>query len=596
MKKTTLFILLLFLMTISLSAQFVNTTFYAPNQDVQGKRVTVISGIPVCYNGSTNCDEIVFSNTVSIPAEPDKFMLVRTEDWGSFINAVVANHELNDHDIISTADHGILVAGHPNKGNPDGTAFLAVMKYDNSLNLQWSKQIPLIYRPEFPGKENIAIEKVLYEGEEHYYIACTGGNPDPLLYSEGVISAVRIDQNGNLIWHKTYTDPNRHDKAPWGFPLSGRIAFQNDGVNDITAYPDGGQLLFCIAGTRFEYLDFYGSPLTDNLTFYMSIDENGNIVHDFRFHLTNHYAYTPDMVWDGNFLVTVYEQQNTFPPPPDTPAFIMGLTRLNPDLSLHDYDYYSPAPWLPLSIRPQSISLNSSGNYIVSCWEDLNPIGRTSGFCEISSSLPPMTISPRQSNQLQDQVYISQKHVTDANDRHYMVPTVNKSLSGITNNRPRLIRSGNAITDLCGRTDYDLFPSPGYGIFIIELYADHPTEGISDYLFESWEMDLTQDYCEQAPDPWLYRLSNTDKKDVQINPTLLRNSTENVKCTIHSIDQGNAEIIVLNAVGQVIYHKRVATTTGENIFSIDTQFAVGINIIKVIVNKVVTTKKIVVTG
>ncbi len=597
--KRSVFIFAAVLLVWAVSAQSNNMTYYLDDYDVRGKRVTVIPGtVQPCVGNPANCDQIVFSTSAHAIAKPQEFMLIRTDFYGNFSQASLHAHEMELHHIITTADNGILVAGIPNRINADALAMLAVIKLDASLNVQWSRQIPLRYRNILLGRENIGIEAVYYPDldEEHYFIACNEGSPIASVSEDGVISVVRIDQNGNLIWHKTYENQSRPLDLP-GPPYYGVVLYQKDGVNDLTTYmdEDQGKLLLCITGTRYSYLHFWGSQQIDNQLFFMSIDEDGDIVYDYQIYHTNHYAFAPDMVWDGTHLVTIYEQQHTFPSPPAPPTYITGIVRLNPDLTIVDQYYYEPFYPRLLSYRGQSITLGLNGEYVVGCWKTGDPAGRTAGFFLIDPVT--MTTSPlRLHNQLRDQVYYDQKHFTDAAGFHYMIPTVNKAYSSALHDRPRLLKADPTLMETCGGYDESVLITPGYGSMLYYSRQEVPGYEIYDYYFGIEEMDFQQDRCIDDPDPTTYRpaTGSGSATEPAVSPTLLSGIAEPVNVRYHSDTEGFMDIAVYNTLGQLIDEQRTAAHKGDNSFTVNARFAPGINLVTLSCNGVTTTRKIIV--
>ena len=592
------------IISISSSAQF-NTTYSSDNYQIQGKRVT---GIPGCNGG----DEIIFTNSVSTPSGPiSRFMLVHTDNnMGNVINQSLHSYELEKHHIINTNDGGILIAGYLN-GLSNGFASLVVMKFDPCTSLDnptWQLKIPLNIRTNPYSnidpyvRENIGIDKIIGNDQlDDYYVAFNEGNPDNNFANEGVISVARIDDQGNLIWHKTYSDPNRSI-------LSKGIV--NDGVNDITAYEDqpfSNTNLLCIAGTRFSEQSYFGSGVFDNDIFFISIDENGSIVYPYSQTLAGIY-YSPDQIWDDsrNLLTTVYEGETWT----GSGSFETGLIRLDATLTTIDNSGFRDMSGYNYSVRGQGISLNSNKDYIISCWEDSRTTTRTSGFFDIPAATIPTAawltttvLVARMNNWNRDQIYFGQKHFTDANDKNYMVPTVNKlSASGATTyDRPRLIQMEFMVpydSYVCGRWDIDLDVHSRDGLVTL-TYQEDDSGDPQDFSFSYQDISLDQEWCDTSdiPNNRYYRLANnvhTNSK-VQVFPTVLQNNTETVKCEFYSDNEGFAEIEIFNSIGQVFYNKREKVVKGDNSIRISTEFATGLNIIKIAAKNTITTQKIVVS-
>lgn len=116
------------------------------------------------------------------------------------------------------------------------------------------------------------------------------------------------------------------------------LTFLNDGVNDITAFPDPNNpeaKLLSIAGTSFNNIAPFQTGSIATEIFFLLIDENGSI--QSQYHNTNntHLFHSPDQIWDENLnlLVTVFEGWNAL-----YNVYDSYLIRLNPDLTLTPLD------------------------------------------------------------------------------------------------------------------------------------------------------------------------------------------------------------------------------------------------------------------
>jgi hypothetical protein len=158
------------------------------------------------------------------------------------------------------------------------------------------------------------------------------------------------------------------------------------------------------------------------------------------------------------------------------------------------------------------------------------------------------------------------------------------------------IEAFDHVINYCQEVDYPLNPIPNsYQIFAVADQLFAPTTGTFQFT-NPGEKIGKDDICPKSlfsPKTASVAYVNT-KVSVAVNPTVVYN--DNVTCEITGVQPTDAEIIVCNAVGSVLYKKMVAVHAGKNNYQVDRSvFNSGLNIVRVIQNNaVINTTKIVV--
>jgi hypothetical protein len=588
MKKLSLFTLLV-AGTTALHAQTFNSTYYEPGYYMTGNSIALLN--------KNSTKEIVFSAYGRDTANPstgvymNRFWLVKTDSNGVFQAAVRRDTTNGKERIIETLDsnllHISLFGDH-----------ISVTKYSQALGILWDINLTHPSGVGFSADpwSNIGVVKVTnpsapVPNQEEYYVTYTSGAIDPTYTQDANLAAFRLDQNGTLIWHKIYTDNNRGSYNPMS-------AFR-DYASSITTFVNGsGQRNFAIAGTRQVYDPF----LEDNL-FTLIIDDNGNLVSDYRKIVTADFEPSmPDILWDGDSLVMTYMEENrSFLSSPPYVATGIGLIKFDDAYSLlRGRFYYDECENYGLSITK-----SSDGNYLVSGLV-------TDCFGTSPYSMNPYLLKIKRNNLVPDfykryNVYktasVFSWHRTDDNDMNYLLPTLNPEMwpTGMIGGT-RLIRT-DASGNTCGAQDFSINTlafTPSNTIFYYSPWD------INDYSLNSTivnPVSLVQTECKSGGTPGenYYRQAAeaTPSFNAKVVPTLLDHaSAQTVDCIITSDHNTTIELCVYNTLGQQIYATKQAVNTGSNSIRFNANAcAMGLNmIILTEQGKVIHTAKVVRTN
>ncbi|HTN17580.1 MAG TPA: hypothetical protein VL092_07870, partial [Chitinophagaceae bacterium] len=300
----------------------------------------------------------------------DKLMLTKMDASGNPIAAILRDSTWGAERIIETSDTCILSVS-------DFRHVVRVTKYDQNLNQLWTQSYEKARPANLSEYSAVDIAPAVIDGVEQYFISFSEGTFDPVNYpSDEHLALIRIDYNGNFMWHYLYHNANRNNYYPPNMVL-------RDKANSLVVFSDPNdpmRHLIAVAGTQVLW---DGGDLNPAL-FYIIIDEWGNILRQYkRVHSpsdapTDLY-YCPDIQFDGDSLVSSFTQQNTYLGPP--PGTFSAYSILKTDLNLGGFR--ERGFWNSCENRSATLSIVGSGNnmsYVLS---------GMSGLCGMTSGMSP---------------------------------------------------------------------------------------------------------------------------------------------------------------------------------------------------------------
>jgi len=474
-----------FLSPVFISAQ-INKTFTLSGMNVTNASIAYIppaSGGGIYLAGSMGSVGNIYR---------DSFIISKLDGSGNYLFGRYHPIQVVRQTMTNTSDNGILCAILGTRsGGPYG---LNLIKYNAGLNPIWSRTFPFTGNAEPASR--IDIEKVVNpsSGADEYYILCSDG-PATGTYS---ISLTKVSATGTLLWRKRYIQnaPANGDDAP----------------TSLTSYTDRqtGALRIVIAGSKRYYQA--GGGEVDYL-FYMTVDNNGNIVNPYtRMATVGVEKSYPDVLFDGENLVTTFLLENNgFVPgyTPSTIGFIKTDLNFNP--------IAANARWITCENYGLSITMSPDNNYIIS-----GTVGRcgppatdatTPYFLKINrTTLAPIYFKRYNINR--DVTGLIGRHITDVSGNNYIPATVTDVTVPQTLIRALVTTStGNS----CGAEDwqintYEFTPTKDtlrYGIASTTIQAGLPLTTVP--------VHMTQTDCFNSGKPSQYRMEETAITDENLD-------------------------------------------------------------------------------
>lgn len=546
----------------SVRAQSFNNSY-----EYVGTNLTTTNNVLVASTGD------VYFASFSTQSSVVTLYITRTDHLGNVSKVIQLEGFPANGKLVETNDLGVLFATYQNGGQE-----LAIVKFDQDLNVQWSKYVP-IGAAVLPTTNRIDIEKVLTnDGKERYLVLCASSTFYPqYVNSDAAFSLVYLEENGDLVWHRKYADLNR---ASAGFNTirdipSGLTSMKNE----------GGDIFFLVAGTRQEW-----TSIPQPYLFFQMVDEAGNIVSQYKRVQTVGNCYFADVVTgDNGEFVCVYTDGNTgFSGDPVNQSGV-GLIPLIPfNLDPGFGRYY----WQPQTIEHfgYAVTKTSDGDYMVACY---------AGWSNGNTIINPGLLKINHAN-LQPEFYkrynIGKNAVspgalqTDAEDYSYITGTVDPLPPGnvYPNTKVRLIKADPS-GDACGAESYpvnfvDFGPVVQGFIYTDEQYAD-----IFDQDIAVSNIDFGLDECNPNNNPELYRgtglMEMPENIAISVVPTVIDQESQTVKCSFFTRDNAAVSIKVYNILGQLIHSQQENVTAGQAEINIQPQsWANGISIVQVYLN------------
>lgn len=509
----------------------------------------------------------------------DKLMLTKMDASGNPITAVLRDSTWGAERIIETSDTGILSVS-------DFPHLVKVTKYDQNLNQLWTQSYQKARPANLSEYSAVDIEPAVMDNVEQYFISFSEGSYDPVNYpSDEHPALIRIDHNGNLMWHHLYHNTNRNNYYPPNMVL-------RDKANSLVSFMDPNdpmRRLVAVAGTQILW---DGGDLNPAL-FYMIVDEWGNILRQYkRVHSpsdapTDLY-YCPDIQFDGDSLVSSFTQQNTQIGPP--PGIFSAYSILKTDVSLGGFR--ERAFWNSCENRSSTLSITGSGDnmsYVLSGMSGL--CGMTSGMGPTLMAISPNSLFPATFSRynVNSDVFASTGpvwscfHRTDDSGYHYFPvdPHLNGYNTWISGFR---VLVANPSLQTCGFNSgsvstEDLAPT----VNEIEYEME---QGLFTTFFFLPEVFVSVSYtdCDTATNPDNYRLAGEavaagNAYTAQVFPTLV-NREDKITCNILSPGASTIEISITDALGRLINKEKHEIAAGSNTLQLETaSFAHGLNLV-----------------
>ncbi len=600
MKKNIVLVLLALVCAFASQAQS-NKTYYMPGagNELQGQSIALLNK----HSTKEYVVGAIWYDTAA-PIMYPKYMLTKMSATGFPIISLMRDSTFMVERIMETFDSCIITVS-------DFYDQVLVNKYDQSLSLMWTTSIQKLV----PGGAStyygaIDIEPVYRPSnppgmQEDYYIYFSEGSSDPTAYPYDETHAVaKVNENGNLMWHKVYYDVNRSTYDWW--------VIEQDKANSLEAFPDAtdpNRINLALAGTRL----YYDPGQSINL-YYMTIDEDGNILQQLR-NVINDYSehYCQDIHYDGDSLVASFTQENAHFQDP-TIASAYSIMKFDTALS----SFRGRSLWNDCENVTATLSIATTDsvyqpgtddmlprlgpgtdkNYILSgwigkCYPMSNPYAYANpGFMKIDRiTLDPIWLN-RYNVFTQGWVSIGSVwncyHRTDEDENNYLAYDPRWNGSGVDIRGFRVLVTDPAL-DACGAKwfnvhHYDLKPiAYNYTYDVIEF--TQPTS----FPLREMRLNLTSDDCKDLPDAdsWGYKGTavntvSTQAFSIDVKPTIIRSENEMVSCKMNSLYDGPVEIVVSDMVGRVVYSRKYEVKKGENNMRISTaSFAKGMNVVHI---------------
>lgn len=563
MKKFIVTVITVGCLALTLQAQTINKTYYDKD-----RRLEPLSTALLQEAGK----ERIFTSMRTTETNGDqKLMITKTDENGNFIKAILQDHCLEIHRIISTSDNCLLLVA-PMVATPGGvlsSANLMVMKLDVNLNVIWSRIYPAApHANSTIVHSNIDVAKYTRGGVESYYIYYSGQGP--LSGDETSFAIAKINGTGALAWHKVYADP-AHTGGGVLRDMAGGITVFNRGAN-----PE-----FAVVGKR-ENWDI-GST---HRLFYMNINESGNITSPYQWVNTGgSRPESPDITWDGTDLISTYIELNSGIVVNPNNASGIGFIKSDINYSAFSGRYY----WQTCENYGRSITVAPDGNYVMgglasrcSPTQPAGDYGYTPYFLKINRT----TFNPiafRRYNKL-EQVRVWGAHIANGTGDNYITGEVPSTCIGCPQGY-RLIKTDPAL-NACGAEPFPITTVTTAPGAIAIPYTPFSFGGSMPYGITSTVVTLPEQMCTQAFNRALGMNDITEEEasGIVIAPNLLRSSTEQVTCTVDGTLGKTAEITVYNLLGQLLYSKKHALSSGSNTINVPATFSTGMNMLRVAVD------------
>lgn len=599
--KKNIAIMVLGLLCIASAYAQTNKTYRLAGYELQGQSFAFL-------NKLSTKDYVVGSVAFDQSAPPGaypKYLLTKMDINGTPMATLLRDSSTMVERIVETADSGVIVV-------TDYYDEVMIRKYDNNLVPVWSSFV----LKRTPGGAStyygsIDIEPVLLPNNppnapEDYFIIFSEGSSDPNQYQyDEQLSVIRIDFNGNLVWHKIYNDMARSTYDPW-------VSVVDKG-NSLVSFPDPmnpNDKLLALAGTRMLF-----SPGMSLSLFYMTIDINGTIVSQYK-NVINDYAehYCPDIQYDGDSLVASFTQENGGFPDPTIPSAYSIMKFDNALSGFRARSYWSDCENIPVTIAVSTddslygitddgsapmLGPGTDKNYVVGGWvgkcypQSNNFAWANPAFLKVDK----ITLDPIQFKRynVYQEVWASIGsvwncyHRADNDGYQYLgldprFPTASGPETGVRVlvTDPTLSTCGERNFDI---TYYDLSP-------VDYSYNYDPVDFNQTTFFPLPEIgvSLTYDDCDMSTKPDYYKTSsvtttvhNAAQFEVQVVPTLVSNKAgETVECKVKSPAKTKVDIAVYNVLGQVSYQQSYDVKVGDNVLRFDASLlSSGMNIVRV---------------
>lgn len=513
----------------------------------------------------------------------NKYTLSRFGPTGNYIPPTVVRDSSYNLDCITETNHGSFTGFVVASELVD---HLLVSKYDLSMNQIWSVRVNKSNPMQFVSvyaEVDIEVERDGAGNDLNYYIVFTSGPNDPTYDQDNCLSVVKMDINGAVAWHKTYSDVNR----------SGYEWYQvlRDKAYSITSFPDPndpGQNLYAIAGDRI-FFNLAPSPST----FYMVIDPAGNIVTQYTDITTHSPHYYPDIVYDGDSLAISFLQTNVNNEP--SAYGIMktdiGLSSFRGQTYINECENYA-----------HSISFDGT-DYIIGGWA--GPCSTTTPYQSNTSLLRISQTSLAAVDYKRFNVYqevLGNRHKTElSSGDNFITGFTNNAYSAWGTRGLRITKTDNTFST-CGATDLD-----------VETFDLEPDDNQREYEavdYYEWEylevptmdVDLYQDYCVEDGSQDYYKPGSTavahiagiNNATVAINPTAVKDANTPVMCTINTEVNMEVTIDVYNVSGQILSSEKQNIAAGETAIRVNTSnITAGMHFVRVKGdNKLLLTQKV----
>lgn len=546
---------------LSSIAQTINKTYELTYHDLKSQCVV-----------AKPADSIIFMTASAYSGNSQKMLITKTDADGNVLQTLMIDTPFYDHRLVAT-DTGVLFASLMDSN-------LYVISFNNNLIMQWSKQIPVgNIVPSYPYMTVDIEVSHDYSGNEVYYITCAARPRDSNYVNKDIaFSIVKLDNIGQLVWHKTYADQNRGSSSTFAI---------HDLVHSITKIDSSGNY-FNIAGTRKETDYAYSAFTHFNYLFFINIDDNGNIVQNYeRVQTADSMPYSPDVVWDvaNQTIACTYTETNAgnIPSLPASNINGIGLMTLMPNLQANAGRYY----WRYCENEGLSITSLGDTSYMIGCgiYNCDSSFLYNPAFLRINSSTLNYELFAHY-NQLRN-VKNTSYHVSDAAGNGYMVPYTNDNITD-----KRLIKVDQSLTS-CG-SRYDT----------VDMISYLPQNMPFLYVADSDTIIYNFTYSESYPNllltdcDTLTKIKDRDKYKptdvhtyapggiaISVTPTILYDANEQIYCDIMAPNNKAVDIVVYNMTGQVRYRKSLALDKSHNRLTIPAgTMSSGLNMVQIYID------------
>ncbi len=450
-----------------------------------------------------------------------------------------------------------------------------VYRLDNNGNLIWSRWYS---DPDlFISEAFLAIRT--FENQENYIIVGTANYPRH-------IYAIKINANGDQIWSNQYYDPNL-------------VNSKYDYVTSIVY--DEEYEGYIIAGTEHDYYTT-GFPTLDLFTF--GIDINGNISRDYKkYDLSlGDNEHNPHIIQDINedgFIMAFGTRaggvQN------NTVSFISTMT-LNPDLTPSGASLYaSPNAY---ESHANSIYVDPHGFYDLGCFIydgiEGQPNGvRNPSFLRLDPSTAPLSYLRYNTDQDQTCTFMAQDFT--GTHENYVLKTDHLA-NGVWS--IGLIRTElNGFTD-CAEDEPINWYSSGVDFwdqnYETYYFAETKYSEVKEWKTESKPIHCTDlMFTDNDPDqvsllapPSQGNIYDTPQEiagaldnDLLVYPTLVNERYQDITLKYSAISNSSIEIKILNTQGQFVYQTKKEAINGLNEYQINqSELSKGLNTIIIFEN------------
>ncbi len=563
---------------INSQAQFNNTFSLAGLSVTPGS----IARIPPASGGGT-----YFAGTVGgiNYSYQDSFAIVKLNSLNNFQSGIMYNFQVIHHTITNTSDNGLLLAATGRVGTPGtfGPYALNIVKYNAALTPMWTRAVLI----PVPGSTFAAmgslidIEKTTNSsGLEEYYIVNSDGGATGNFRT----MLTRVSNTGTVIWSNRY------------LPSISPDSFGVDNPTSLTSYrdPATGALRIVIAGTN-DYQPLVGPAI--HRLFYMTVADNGNVITPYTLMATLNgpEVWSPDVLYDGQNIVTTYLQEDNGSIPPGTMPSLIGFIKTN----LTFAPIASNLRWTSCENYGLSITLASDNNYIIGgvsgpcvpppgSREAVNPF-----FMKVNrTTLAPMFM--KRYNKNRSGLRVS-RHITDATGNSFITYPVNVNPLQWDSR----VLSVDALGSSCGEFVPDLYTYQFTPTTTTRSFVRTSVLTPAGLTLSPIPFGMTQTACSSATNPDNYRQANTGIDEIQVGeiklfPTLLNSDRDQVTCKMFVVDDQIVDVVIFNMQGQKLQEQKQILKAGINTFYLKNGFMPGINIVRLSVNgDIVKTEKIV---